>query len=82
MKYIYLPRADRYTDENGVPYTLYGIDVWRIPDRDARLFRSYPNLFTDPVDAEQLATALTEIDPTPETAEGMIREAGERSRRT
>ena len=81
MKYIYLPRSDRYIDANGARYTLYGIDVWRIPDRDARLHKSYPDLFTHSIDAENLAKTLTEIDPTPEIVSRIIEETRERSHR-
>ena len=72
MKYIYMMRTDRYTDEVGNPYTLYGIDVWRLPDRDARLHRSYPGLFTSPEQAKSLAKTLTDRDATPDTANGLI----------
>lgn len=71
MRYIYLMRTDRYTDERGKFYTLYGIDVWRLPDHDARLCRSYPGLFTTPREAEELARTLTKREASPEVMEGM-----------
>ena len=72
MKYIYMMRTDRYTDDRGASYPLYGIDVWRIPDRDARLHRSYPGLFATPAEAEELVRALTDGEVSPEMAERMI----------
>ena len=78
MKYIYLTRTDRYADEQGVPYTVYGIDVWRLPDRDARLHRSFPGLFFTRQSAEDLAKTLTDTDPPLEAIPELIRQARER----
>ncbi len=78
MKYIYLMRSDRYVDEKGVPYTLYGIDVWRLPDHDARLHLSYPGLFTHRADAQELAKSLTDSAPAPEMLSAIIEGARER----
>ncbi len=75
MKYIYLIRTDHHLDEDGKLRPLYGIDVWRLPDRDARLFCSYPALFADRTRAEALAEALTREKPTPETLFEIIRGA-------
>lgn len=72
MKYIYMMRTDRYTDDGGISRTLYGIDVWRLPDRDARLHRSYPGLFSSPARAEELVRSLTDGAVSPEAAESMI----------
>ena len=77
MKYIYLIRTDRQLDPHGICRTLYGIDVWRLPDRDARLHCSYPALFTDRARAEALAQTLTEQMPAPEALSEIIEAARE-----
>ena len=77
MKYIYLIRTDRQLDPQGICRTLYGIDVWRLPDRDARLHCSYPALFTDRTRAEALAQTLTEQMPAPEALSKIIEAARE-----
>ena len=79
MKYIYLIRTDRIIDTCGACRTLYGIDVWRLPDRDARLHCSFPALFTDRDRAEALAQSLTEQKPSPEALSGLIEAARDRS---
>lgn len=78
MKYIYLIRSDRLTDSHGIFRTFYGIDVWRLPDRDARLFCSYPALFADRTRAEELAQMLTSQKPSPETLSEIIEAARDR----
>ncbi|MGM9646683.1 MAG: hypothetical protein ACI3YH_00945 [Eubacteriales bacterium] len=78
MKYIYLIRTDNRLDQNGKLRTLYGIDVWRLPDRDARLYCSYPALFSDRASAEALAQTLTEKAPAPEMLSEIIEAARER----
>ncbi|MBQ8382766.1 MAG: hypothetical protein IJX47_06130 [Clostridia bacterium] len=75
MKYIYLIRTDNHFDESGKLRTLYGIDVWRLPDRDARLYCSYPALFADRARAEKLAQTLTETKPSPESLSEIIEAA-------
>lgn len=80
MRYIYMMRTDRYVDQSGVPYTLYGIDVWRLPDRDARLHCSYPGLFADRGRAEALARSLTDSAPAPEQLSDLIEAARNESR--
>ncbi len=78
MKYIYLIRTDNHFDQSGKRRTLYGIDVWRLPDRDARLFCSYPSLFSERAPAEALAQALTEQCPPPEALSEIIEAAREK----
>lgn len=75
MKYIYLIRTDRLIDSHGGLRTLYGIDVWRLPDRDARLYCSYPALFARRESAEALAQALTAENPAPEALSEIIEAA-------
>lgn len=75
MKYIYLIRTDHHPDESGKLRPLYGIDVWRLPDRDARLFCSYPALFADKAGAEALAKTLTAENPAPESLPRIIEAA-------
>lgn len=75
MKYIYLIRTDRIIDTHGDFRTLYGIDVWRLPDRDARLYCSFPALFADRARAEALAGRLTEEKPSPEVLSSLIEAA-------
>lgn len=77
MKYIYLIRTDRIIDVRGICRTLYGIDVWRLPDRDARLHCSFPALFTNRERAEALALTLTEQMPAPEALSEIIEAARE-----
>ena len=77
MKYIYLIRTDHHLDEDGKLRPLYGIDVWRLPDRDARLFCSYPALFADRKQAEAVANALTAENPAPEALFEIIHGARE-----
>lgn len=77
MKYIYLIRTDNHFDESGKLRTLYGIDVWRLPDRDARLYCSYPALFADRDRAEALAQTLTDTKPAPEVLSEIIEAARE-----
>ena len=72
MKYIYLIRTDRIIDRSGAFRTLYGLDVWRLPDRDARLHCSFPALFSSQKSAEALAERLTAENPTPEALSGII----------
>lgn len=78
MRFIYMMRTDRYIDQSGVPYTLYGIDVWRLPDHDARLHCSYPGLFCDRGRAEELARSLTDAKPAPELLSDLIEAAREK----
>lgn len=80
MKYIYLIRTDNHPDASGKLRPLYGIDVWRLPDRDARLFCSYPALFADKASAEALAEALTAENPAPEALARII-EAAQQQRK-
>lgn len=80
MQYIYMMRTDRYVDEGGVPYTRYGLDVWRLPDRDARLHCSYPGLFADKRRAEALARLLTDAALTPEQLSDWIKAAQDREK--
>ena len=75
MNYIYLIRTDRIIDSRGACRTLYGIDVWRLPDRDARLHCSFPALFADRESAEALAQSLTHKKPAPEALSGLIEAA-------
>ena len=77
VKYIYLIRTDRIIDRAGACRTLYGIDVWRLPDRDARLHCSFPALFSSQKSAEALAQRLTEDEPAPEALSGIIEAARE-----
>lgn len=77
MKYIYLIRTDRLIDSSGQLCTLYGIDVWRLPDRDARLHCSFPALFTVRERAEALAQVLTAENPAPEALSEIIEAARE-----
>ncbi|MBQ8288138.1 MAG: hypothetical protein IJX76_05130 [Clostridia bacterium] len=79
MKYIYLIRTDNHFGEDGKLRTLYGIDVWRLPDRDARLYCSYPALFADRARAEALAQTLTEQKPAPESLSEIIEAARQKS---
>ena len=79
MRYIYLIRSDRVVLTDGACRTLYGIDVWRLPDRDARLHCSYPALFESRADAERLAQTLTEQDPAPEALSAIIESARART---
>ena len=72
MNYIYLIRTDRIIDARGACRTLYGIDVWRLPDRDARLYCSFPALFANRESAEALAQSLTEEKPSPEVLSALI----------
>ena len=75
MNYIYLIRTDRIIDAKGDCRTLYGIDVWRLPDRDARLHCSYPALFASRERAEELAQSLTLQSPAPESLSRIIEAA-------
>lgn len=75
MKYIYLIRTDHRPEDGGKLRTLYGIDVWRLPDRDARLYCSYPALFADKASAEALARTLTAEKPSPEALPKLIEAA-------
>lgn len=77
MKYIYLVRADNHFDQNGKLRTLYGIDVWRLPDRDARLCTSYPALFSDRRRAEALVERVRREHLSPDQLPKIIEAARE-----
>ncbi len=71
MRYIYHIRTDALPGGKA-----FGIDIWKIPDRDARLHRSYPALFTDRETAERLIDRLNREHSSPDCLPSLLESAG------